>query len=610
MAKINDFTIVSELNDEFSLRVFMESGQKVAQVNNVSHDFLREAMPTSRLGIRTPGLAPWPSKFKENPVPDGYSIALSHKYTFGSMCLKMILNKQSRHRYFALLLALFGNNENTRELLTVMLLRTKFTDELRYLSEQLDISRMSVRTWDSVAIDNKPGSVKFNDVRNSPCSWSSALRNGCLADGYVPHPNIWFRDVKNKSLFTKISACEMFPNLAPKILASIPKYPKGGKVDRIVDIRTQILFNMLRNAYGLKYEDIIVDKQLDLNTYEVLSSLCAILTAAAGLGGRVSITDIRGVDPDLDVKLRFSLWYRNVRSRILTLQGNYGVAGDAWLMDKLLTSLAVVMNAGDKQESELLTSCVRAAVDENDLQETLEGWVSKRNINMYLGDTNTLNAVNVPASTLRSIEDGIDDIVQSLSDKDNIVKCLKELVRLQESSISGKAFDPATTTNYTNIQYNNNGLVTASLIPMITNRFQLLDYIYRMSTYRENEFIYDTMGIVNRCSRTISSHVSSYEYSVGILKKWEELRDIALDQVSHNGSGYFPSEMLYWSALARVLVTDWQHFCRINAGKSRDELFEMSVLTDNPFADIENSVCQEIDEYKSGYARWRENRFK
>ena len=178
--------------------------------------------------------------------------------------------------------------------------------------------------------------------------------------------------------------------------------------------------------------------------------------------------------------------------------------GDSWLMDELLTSLAVIMNAGDKQESELLTSCVRAAVDENDLQETLEGWVSKRNINMYLGDTNTLNVVNVPASTLRSIEDVLDDIVQSLSDKDNIVKCLKELVQLQESSISGKAFDPVTTPNYTNIQYNNNGLVTASLIPMITNRFQLLDYIYRMSTYRENEFIYDTAGIVNRCSRTIS----------------------------------------------------------------------------------------------------------
>lgn len=610
MAKINEFTIVSELNDEFSLRVFLESGQKVAQVNNVSHDFLKEAMPTSRLGIRTPGLAPWPSKFNENPVPEGYSIALSHRYKFGSMCLKMLLNKQARHRYFALLLALFGNNENTRELITVMLSRRKFADELQYVSEQLDIARMSLRSWDSVAMDNKPGSVKFNDVRNSPCSWSSALKNGCLADGYVPHPNIWFRDVKNESLFTKITACEMFPNLAPKILASIPKYPKGGKVDRLVDVRTQILFNMLRNVYGLKYEDIIVDKQLDLNTYEVISSLYAILSAAAGLGGRVSITDIVGIDPDLDVKLRFSLWYRNVRARILALQGNYGVTGDACLMNQLLTSLAVVMNAGDKQESELLTSCVRAAVDENDLQETLEGWVSKRNINTYLGDPNILNSVNVPASTLRSIEAGIDDIVQSLSDKDNIVKCLKELVRLQECSINGKAFDPVTTTSYTNVQYNNAGLVTASLIPMITNRFQLLDYIYRMSPYRENEFIYDARGITNRCSTTVSFHVSSYEYSIGILKKWEELWDIALDQVSHNGPDCFTNEMLYWSALSRVLVTDWQHFCRINAGKSRDELFEMSVLTDNPFADIENSVCQEIDEYKSGYARWRENRFK
>lgn len=610
MAKINEFTIVSEPNDEFSLRVFIESGQKVAQVNNVSRDFLGEAMPTSRLGIRTPGLAPWPSKFKENPVPDGYSIALGHRYTFGPMCLKMFMDKQARHRYFALLLALFGNNENTRELLTVMLSRTKFTEDLRYLSEQLDISRMSVRTWDSVAMDNKPGSVKFNDVRNSPCSWSSALRNGCLADGYLPHPNIWFRDVRNKSLFTKITACEMFPNLAPEILASIPKYPKGGKVDRIVDLRTQILFNMLRNAYGLKYEDVIVDKQLDLDTYEVLSTLSAILSAAAGFGGRVSTMDIRGIDPDLDVRLMFSHWYRNIRARMLTLQGKYGIVGDAWLIDKLLTSLAVIMNAGDKQESELLTSCVRAAVDENDLQETLEGWVSKRNINMLLGDTNILNKVNVPASTLRNIEDGLDDIVQSLSDKDNIVKCLKELVRLQESSINGKAFDPATTTSYTNVQYNNAGLVTASLIPMITNRFQLLDSIYRMSPYRENEFIFDARGIVNRCSRTVSFHASSYEYSIGILKKWEELWDIALDQVSHNCSGYFSSEVLYWSALSRVLVTDWQHFCRINAGKSRDELFEMSVLTDNPFADIENSVCQEIDEYKSGYARWRENRFR
>ena len=320
MAKINEFTIVSEPNDEFSLRVFMESGQKVAQVNNVSHDFLKEAMPTSRLGIRTPGLAPWPSKFNENPVPEGYSIALSHRYKFGSMCLKMLLNKQARHRYFALLLALFGNNENTRELITVMLSRRKFADELQYVSEQLDISRMSIRSWDSVAVDNKPGSVKFNDVRNSPCSWSSALRNGYLADGYIPHPNIWFRDVKNESLFTKITACEMFPNLAPKILENIPKYPKGGKVDRLVDIRTQILFNMLRNVYGLKYEDIIVDKQLDLNPYEVRSSLYAIISAAAGLGGRVSITDIVGVDPDLDVKLRFSLWYRNVRAMILALQ--------------------------------------------------------------------------------------------------------------------------------------------------------------------------------------------------------------------------------------------------------------------------------------------------
>lgn len=609
MAKVNEFTIVSEPNDEFTLRVFLES-EKVAQVNNVSRDFLKEAMPPSRLGIRTPGLAPWPSKFKENPVPDGYSVALGHRYTFGSMCLKMLLDKQARHRYFALLLALFGNNENTRELLTVMLSRMKFNDEFQCLSEQLDISRMSVRSWDSVAMGNKPGSVKFNDVRNSPCSWSSALKNGCLADGYLHHPNIWFRDVKNESLFTKITACEMFPNLAPKILASIPKYPKGGNVDRLVDIRTQILFNMLRNAYGLKYEDIIVDKQLDLNTYEVLSSLCAILSAAAGLGGRGSIMDIRGVDPDLDAKLMFSQWYRNIRARILTLQGNYGMTGDPWLIDKLLTSLAVVMNAGDKQESELLTSCARAAVDENDLQETLESWVSKRNINMYLGDTNILNAVNVPASTLRSIEDGLDDIVQSLSDKDNIVKCLKELVRLQESSINGKAFDPATTTSYTNVQYNNSGLVTASLIPMITNRFQLLDSIYRMSPYRENEFILDARGLVNMCSRTVRFHVSSYEYSIGILKKWEELWDIALDQVSYNGSGYFSSEMLYWSAMSRVLVTDWQHFCRINAGKSRDELFEMSVLTDNPFADIENSVCQEIDEYKSGYARWRENRFK
>lgn len=610
MAKINEFTIVSEPNDEFSLHGSLLAEQKFAKVNNVPPEFLKEAMPTSRLGIRTPGLAPWPSKFNENPVPDGYSIALGHRYKFGSACLKMLLNKQARHRYFALLLALFGNNENTRELLTVMLSRTRFADEIPYLSEQDDIYRMSTRTWSSVAKNNKPGSVKFNDVGNSPCAWSTELERGLLADGYVYQPNVWFRDVKNKSLFTKITSCEMFPDLAPKILASSTKYPKGGKIDRLVDLRTQILFNMLRNAYGLKYEDIVVDPHLDLNTYEVLSALYATLSNVAGLGGMFSTMDIRGVDPDLDEKLMLNLWYRDMRAIMLTLQGKYGMTGDTWLLEKLLNLLAVVMNAGDKQESELLTSCVRAAVDENDLQETLEGWVSKRDINRCIGDINILNAVNIPASTLRSVREGLDGIVQSLSDEDNIVTCVKELVRLHEASISGRAFSPIATTRYTTVQYNNIGLVTASLIPMITNRFQLLDSIYRLSPYRENEFIFDTREIVNRCSGTVKFHCNHYEYSVGILKRWEELRDIVLDQVSQSNSMHLTCDILYWSALSRVLVTDWQHFCRINAGKSRDELFEMSVLTDNPFADIENSVCQKVYDYEAGYARWMEDRFK
>lgn len=610
MARINEFTLVSEPNDEFSPRLSPEAEGKIAKVNNVPPDFLSEAMPPSRLGIRTPGLAPWSSKFNENPVPCSYSLALKHTYRFGAMALKMLLNKQARHRYFALLLALFGNTENTKELLTAILSRRKFADDMTYLSEQLDIARMSARSWSSVVMDNKPGSVKFNDARNSPCVWSYALKSGSLADGYIYQPNIWFRDVKNESLFTKITACEMFPELAPKILENNNKYPKGGKIDRIVDMRTQVLFNMLRNIYGLKYKDIVVDEHLGLETYEVRSVLYAIESAASGLGGRVSIVDTIDVDPELNVRLMTSLWYRKLRANMLEMQGNYGMHGDTWLMERLLTSLAVLMNAGDNQESALLTASVRAVVDENDLQETLENWVSKRNLNTYYRDVNTLDTVKVPASVLRDIEAGLDDIVQSLSDKDNIVKCLKELALLHDSDLSGRAFDPCSTTSYTNNQYNRAGLVTASLIPMITNRFHLLDSIYRMSPHREYEFVASNRRIIGRLSRSVSYHPQSYEYSVDILKKWENLWETIIDQVSGNGSMYFTDEMLYWSALSRVLVTDWQHFCRINAGKSRDELFEMSILTDNPFAEVENSVKQEIEEYQSGYTKWQRNRFK
>lgn len=610
MAKINEFTLVNNPNDEFSLRVSPEAKEKIARVNNVPPDFLREALPTSRLGIRTPGLAPWPSKFNEEPVPCGYSLALKHTYKFGSMALKMLLNKQARHRYFALILALFGNNENTNELLTAMLSRKKFTDDMSYLSEQIDIGRMSARSWSSVVMDNKRGSIKFNDERNSPCIWSYALKSGSLADGYIYQPNIWFRDVKNESLFTKITACEMFPDLAPKILESSTKYPKGGKIDRIVDIRTQILFNMLRNIYGLKYKDVVVDVRSDLDSYEIRSILYAIEAAASGLGSQVSIVDLRDVDTDLDVQLMTSVWYRKLRANMLTLQGNYGMQGDTWLMERLLTSLAVVMNAGDNQESELLTASVRAVVDENDLQETLESWVSKRDLNAYYRGMNTLEAVNVPASTLRDIEAGLDDIVQSLSDKDNIVKCLKELATLHDSDFAGRAFDPRSTSNYTNMQYNNSGMVTVSLIPMITNRFHLLDAIYRMSPHGEYGFVASNRRLSGRLSRTVSFYTHRYKYSVEILKKWEDLWDTAFDQVSGTGSEYLTSEMLYWSALSRVLVTDWQHFCRINAGKTRDELFEMSILADNPFAEVEDSVQQEVEEYQSGYTKWQRDMFK
>lgn len=610
MAKINEFTLVSNPNDEFSLRASQGTKEIIAKVNNVPPNFLRDALPPSRLGIRTPGLAPWPSKFKEDPVPCGYSLALKHTYKFGSMALKMLLNKQARHRYFALILALFGNNENTNELLTAMLARKKFTDDMSYLSEQIDIGRMSARSWSSVVMDNRPGSVKFNDTRNSPCVWSNYLKNGPFADGYIYQPNIWFRDVRNESLFTKITACEMFPELAPKILESNTKYPKGGKVDRIVDIRTQILFNMLRNIYGLKYKDVVVDLHSDLDAYEIRSILYAIEAAASGLGSQISIVDLRGVDLDLDVKLMTSIWYRKLRANMLTLQGNYGMQGDTWLMERLLTSLAVVMNAGDNQESELLTASVRAVVDENDLQETLENWVSKRDLHEYYRGMNTLDAVNVPASTLRDIEAGLDDIVHSLSDKDNIVKCLKELATLHNSDFAGSAFDPSRASSYTNMQYNNSGLFTASLIPMITNRFHLLDAIYRMDPSREYGFVASNRRIVGRFSRTINFYTTRYEYSICILKKWEELWDTVLDQVSGTGSEYLTSETLYWSALSRVLVTDWQHFCRINAGKSRDELFEMSILTDNPFAEVENSVQQEIEEYQSGYTKWERDMFK
>ena len=610
MAKINEFTIVSDPTDEFSPRVSPEDEQKVARVNNVSPDFLRQAIPANRLGIRTPGLAPWSSKFNEDPVPYGYSIALKHTYRFGPMCLKMLLNKQARHRYFALLLALFGNNENTKELLTVMLSRPRVSDDLQYLNEQIDIARMSARTWSSVVMDNKPGVGKFNDAKNSPCVWSYALKCGPLAHGYLYQPNVWFRDARNKSLFTKITACEMFPELAPKILESSTKYPKGGKVDRVVDLRTQVLFNMLRNVYGLKYEDIVMDKYLDLDAYEIKSTLYAIISAAAGLGDRVSRLDVRGLDLDLDVNLMLSLWYRKLRANILTLQGKYGVKGDTWLMERLLTSLAVVMNAGDKQESELLTACVRAAVDENDLQETLESWVSKRNLGAYHGNRYLLDFVNVPASVLNDVEAQLDDIVQSLSNKDNIVQCLKELVQLHDAYLAGRAFDPVSTCNVTEVQYNSAGLVTASLIPMITNRFHVIDSIYKMRSRRETSFISDTGGFVSACSNVVCFHVDSYRYSVGILEKWEELRGTALDQCTANGDGYASGEALYWGALSRILVTDWHHFCRVNAGKSRDELFEMSVLTDNPFADIEQNVKEELDEYQSGYARWHENRFK
>lgn len=610
MAKINEFTLVSNPDDEFSLRISPETKEVIAKVNNVPPDFLRAALPPSRLGIRTPGLAPWPSKFNDDPVPWGYSLALKHTYKFGSMALKMLLNKQARHRYFALVLALFGNNENTNELLTAMLSRRKFTYNMSYLSEQIDIGRMSARSWSSVVMDNKPGSVKFNDARNFPCVWSNYLKSGSLADGYVYQPNVWFRDVKNKSLFTKITACEMFPDLAPKILESNTKYPKGGKVDRIVDIRTQILFNMLRNAYGLKYKDVVIDVHSDLDSYEIRSILYAIEAAASGLGSQISMVDLRGVDLNLDVQLMTSIWYRKLRANILTLQGNYGMEGDTWLMEKLLTSLAVVMNAGDNQESELLTACVRAVVDENDLQETLENWVSKRDLNTYYRGMNTLDAINVPASTLRDIEAGLDDIVQSLSDKDNIVKCLKELARLHNSDFAGIAFDPRSTSSYTNMQYNNSGLVTASLIPMVTNRFHLLDAIYRMTPHVEHGFVASNRRLAGRLSRTVNFYTDRYEYSIGILKKWEELWYTALDQVTGPGLEYLTSEILYWGALSRVLITDWQHFCRINAGKSRDELFEMSILTDNPFAEVENSVQQEIEEYQSGYIKWQRDRFE
>lgn len=610
MAKINEFTLVSNPNDEFSLRASQGTKEIIAKVNNVPPNFLREALPPSRLGIRTPGLAPWPSKFNEDPVPCGYSLALKHTYKFGSMALKMLLNKQARHRYFALILALFGNNENTNELLTAMLARKKFTDDMSYLSEQIDIGRMSARSWSSVVMDNRPGSVKFNDTRNSPCVWSNYLKNGSFTDGYIYQPNIWFRDVRNESLFTKIAACEMFPDLAPKVLESNTKYPKGGKVDRIVDIRTQILFNMLRNIYGLKYKDVVVDVPTDLDAYEIRSILYAIEAAASGLGSQTSIVDLRGVDLDLDVRLMTSVWYRKLRANMLTLQGNYGMQGDTWIMERLLTSLAVVMNAGDKQESELLTACVRAVVDENDLQETLESWVSKRDLHEYYRGMNTLDAVNVPASTLRDIEAGLDDIVQSLSDKDNIVKCLKELATLHNSDFAGSAFDPRRATSYTNIQYNNSGLVTASLIPMITNRFQLLDAIYRMSPHGEYGFVATNRKLGGKFSRTVGFHTNRYEYSISILKKWEDLWDTVFDQVTGTGSEYLTSEMLYWSALSRVLITDWQHFCRINTGKSRDELFEMSILTDNPFAEVEDSVQQEIEDYQFGYTKWQRDMFK
>lgn len=558
--------------------------------------------PINELVVETPGVMPWKSKTGHTALPLGLSIAIRDRLSPWTLHLKLILDKETRHRFLALLFGIFGNTSSTKEMLQAVVSRYCASSFYSQSRNPFLISRYSRSVWSDLIVGDN-GVPKVNDLGNAPIPWAAELETRITQCRYS-RANMCIGDIENEDLFTKFTACKMCPELAEEILKDIPRYTKGNLKDVDLRIRTNFYYKLLATKYNLDIPAFTWQEfnsedyaKYNLNIYKRLTQLatgeyeCADNVYSSNMPqGACSYCNL-------------GVWYRRLRGEMLMLNDNNSGYSQLVLLGRLIRTLGAVMNSGSKLEAETLVDYVDAVVRENNLSTELSAFSESCSFDSNL-TYELVQGIDVPASLLRDTENALNEYVQFITNKDNVIQCLSEFGELQRNISRGTPFKRQSAGAFM-YRWAGSNMIGPAMIGLVTNKFPLISSLlgppHRMLTscMKQN-------NITEAIPRVYTSG-ARYEMNVNYCREWDKVHEITSGLNQSNPRIYHDSKFIM--VLARSLYNDIQKFYRLNSMKSRAELLEMAKNYQDKYEGLEDAVRDAIPEYNAGYLDWYTERF-
>jgi hypothetical protein len=597
------------LSDE-SERFFITSARETTNFSNVETGdrklderfWTPVSNPINELVIEIPGVMPWKSKTGHATLPLGLSIAVRERLSPWTLPLKLILDKDARHRFLALLFGIFGNTSGTKDMLQAVFSKYR-TSRFRHMPyDPYMISRYGRNVWSDLLKDDN-GVPKVNDLDNAPIPWDETLETRVTQYRYS-RANMCIGDIENEDLFTKFTACKMFPELAGEILKNVPRYTKGNLKDVILRIRTNFYYKLLAAKYNLEIP-AFTWQEFSSEDYDKYNLGAYTQLIQIAMGEQDCMRNEKSSNMPQKTYWCYSLgrWYRRLRGEMLVLNDANSEHSQLILINRLIRTLGAVMNSGSKLEAETLVDYVDAVIRENNLSTVLSAFSESCCLDSNL-DYELVQDVDIPASLLRDTETALDEYVQFITNKDNVIQCLSEFGELQRNISRCTPFKRQSADAFT-YRWSGTSMSGPAMISLVTNKFPLISSVFGSQQKMLTSYMRKN-SITGDIPRLYSSD-ARYEMNVNYCREWDKVHEITSRLNQTNPRIYYDSKFIM--VVARSLYNDIQKFYRLNSMKSREELLEMAKNYQDNYDGLEDAVRDAIPEYNAGYLDWYTERF-